>query len=69
MKIYPQIKCLDYLLTHGIDVEELLKVCNSHPRVHLLKPGPGVGGPCLPKDPYLLLRDARVCAVYRSAGG
>ncbi|MGI0011763.1 MAG: nucleotide sugar dehydrogenase, partial [Nitrosopumilaceae archaeon] len=40
---------------YGIDVEELIKVCNSHPRVHLLKPGPGVGGPCLPKDPYLLL--------------
>lgn len=40
---------------YGIDVEELIKVCNSHPRVDLLKPGPGVGGPCLPKDPYLLL--------------
>jgi len=40
---------------YGIDVEELIKVCNSHPRVNLLSPGPGVGGPCLPKDPYLLL--------------
>lgn len=40
---------------YGIDVEELIKVCNSHPRVNLLNPGPGVGGPCLPKDPYLLL--------------
>lgn len=43
--------CEDY----GIDVEELIRVCNSHPRVRLLQPGPGVGGPCLPKDPYLLL--------------
>lgn len=43
--------CEDY----GIDVAELIKVCNSHPRVKLLQPGPGVGGPCLPKDPYLLL--------------
>lgn len=41
---------------YGIDVTELIKVCNSHPRVKLLQPGPGVGGPCLPKDPYLLLR-------------
>ena len=40
---------------YGIDVKELIKVCNSHPRVNLLNPGPGVGGPCLPKDPYLLL--------------
>lgn len=40
---------------YGIDVKELIKIANSHPRVHLLMPGPGVGGPCLPKDPYLLL--------------
>jgi len=40
---------------YEIDVAELIKVCNSHPRVKLLNPGPGVGGPCLPKDPYLLL--------------
>ncbi len=40
---------------YGIDVAELIQVCNSHPRVKLLQPGPGVGGPCLPKDPYLLL--------------
>lgn len=40
---------------YGIDATELVKVCNSHPRVNLLQPGPGVGGPCLPKDPYLLL--------------
>jgi UDP-N-acetyl-D-mannosaminuronic acid dehydrogenase len=40
---------------YGIDVQELFTICNSHPRVNLLQPGPGVGGPCLPKDPYLLL--------------
>lgn len=40
---------------YGIDVFELLNICNSHPRVNILSPGPGVGGPCLPKDPYLLL--------------
>ena len=40
---------------YGIDVLELRNICNSHPRVNILSPGPGVGGPCLPKDPYLLL--------------
>ena len=40
---------------YGIDFLDLKNVCNSHPRVNLLDAGPGVGGPCLPKDPYLLL--------------
>ena len=40
---------------YGIDMLELQSICNSHPRVNILTPGPGVGGPCLPKDPYLLL--------------
>ena len=40
---------------YGIDVDDLRIVCNTHPRVNLLSPGPGVGGPCLPKDPHLLL--------------
>jgi len=40
---------------YGVDVAEIIRICNSHPRVNLLQPGPGVGGPCLTKDPYLLL--------------
>ena len=40
---------------YGIDFKELARVCNSHPRVNLHQTGPGVGGPCLPKDPHLLL--------------
>jgi UDP-N-acetyl-D-mannosaminuronic acid dehydrogenase len=40
---------------YNVDVKEVIKISNSHPRVNILTPGPGVGGPCLPKDPYLLL--------------
>ncbi len=40
---------------YGTDFVELFRICNSHPRVNLHMAGPGVGGPCLPKDPYLLL--------------
>lgn len=39
----------------GVDVREVIRIANTHPRVKILSPGPGVGGPCLTKDPYLLL--------------
>jgi UDP-N-acetyl-D-mannosaminuronic acid dehydrogenase len=39
---------------YGVDVLDVIAVANSHPRVKILNPGPGAGGPCLPKDPYLL---------------
>ena len=39
----------------GVDVMEVVRLANTHPRVSIHKPGCGVGGPCLPKDPYLLL--------------
>lgn len=38
----------------GVDVVEVVRLANTHPRVNILKAGPGVGGPCLPKDPQLL---------------
>lgn len=43
----------------GVDVMEAIKLANTHPRVNIHKPGPGVGGPCLPKDPYLLLHSSK----------
>ncbi len=43
----------------GVDVEEVIKLANTHPRVSLHKPGCGVGGACLPKDPFLLLSPVR----------
>jgi UDP-N-acetyl-D-mannosaminuronic acid dehydrogenase len=42
----------------GVDVLEAIKLANSHPRVSIHIPGPGVGGSCLPKDPYLLTYSA-----------
>jgi UDP-N-acetyl-D-mannosaminuronic acid dehydrogenase len=39
----------------GVDVVDVVKLTNTHPRVNIHKPGSGVGGPCIPKDPYLLL--------------
>lgn len=39
----------------GADINEVIRLANSHPRVALHRPGPGVGGPCLTKDPYFLV--------------
>jgi UDP-N-acetyl-D-mannosaminuronic acid dehydrogenase len=44
---------------HGVDVKEVIKLANTHPRVNIHGPGPGVGGPCLPKDPYLLIHQSK----------
>lgn len=38
----------------GIDVFELINAANTHPRVDLLKPGPGVGGYCIPNALHYL---------------
>ena len=41
----------------GIDVYEVIRICNKHPRVNILQPGPGVGGHCIPVDPWFLVGD------------
>ena len=41
----------------GIDVFELIKLANCHPRVNILTPGVGVGGHCIPVDPWFLVGD------------
>ena len=41
--------------TLGIDVWELIELANHHPRVNILKPGPGVGGHCLAIDPWFIV--------------
>lgn len=39
---------------YGISSRAVIEAANSHPRVDLLSPGPGVGGHCLPVDPWFL---------------
>ncbi len=41
----------------GMDVYEIIKICNMHPRVNILSPGPGVGGHCISVDPWFLVGD------------
>lgn len=41
----------------GIDVHEVIRIANNHPRVNILTPGPGVGGHCISVDPWFLVGD------------
>ncbi|GAA2177712.1 UDP-N-acetyl-D-mannosamine dehydrogenase [Arthrobacter parietis] len=42
----------------SIDVWELISLANHHPRVNILKPGPGVGGHCIAVDPWFIVSAA-----------
>ncbi|WP_420430015.1 UDP-N-acetyl-D-mannosamine dehydrogenase [Kordiimonas sp.] len=52
-----------------IDVWELIRLANRHPRVNILQPGPGVGGHCIAVDPYFIVDsapdEARLIATAR----
>ncbi|MGO2961983.1 MAG: nucleotide sugar dehydrogenase [Carnobacterium maltaromaticum] len=41
----------------NMDVHEIIKIANMHPRVNILNPGPGVGGHCISVDPWFLVGD------------
>lgn len=41
----------------GMDVHEIIRIANKHPRVNILQPGPGVGGHCISVDPWFLVGD------------
>jgi UDP-N-acetyl-D-mannosaminuronic acid dehydrogenase len=41
-----------------IDVWELIRLSNRHPRVRILQPGPGVGGHCIAVDPWFIVDSA-----------
>ena len=42
----------------GIDVWEVVRLANHHPRVNVLNPGPGVGGHCIAVDPWFIVDSA-----------
>ena len=41
----------------GLDVHEIIRIANKHPRVNILSPGSGVGGHCISVDPWFLVGD------------
>ena len=53
----------------GIDVWELIRLANRHPRVNILQPGAGVGGHCIAVDPWFIVAsspdDARLIRIAR----
>lgn len=42
----------------GLDPWEVVSLANKHPRVNILRPGPGVGGHCIAVDPWFLISSA-----------
>ena len=51
----------------GVNVWEAIRIANLHPRVKILKPGPGVGGHCIGVDPWFLVEAAPDLAHLISA--
>lgn len=53
----------------GINVWELIRLANRHPRVNILQPGAGVGGHCIAVDPWFIVhaggRDAKMIRTAR----
>ena len=53
----------------NIDVWELIKLANRHPRVNILQPGAGVGGHCIAVDPWFIVHaggdDAKIIKTAR----
>lgn len=44
----------------GINVWELIRLANRHPRVNILQPGPGVGGHCIAVDPWFIVSESTI---------
>jgi len=51
----------------GINVWEAIELANRHPRVNILKPGPGVGGHCIAIDPWFLTENSTRCRIVSLA--
>ncbi len=52
---------------YGVDSREAIDLANNHPRVDILRPGPGVGGHCLPVDPWFLGADSDALELVSTA--
>jgi len=50
-----------------VDVYEVIRLANRHPRVDVLTPGPGVGGHCIPIDPWFLVENTQAGEFVRLA--
>jgi len=52
----------------GVDVWEAIAMANRHPRINILRPGPGVGGHCVSVDPWFLVQaDPEQARLIRTA--
>ena len=52
----------------GVDIQELIGIANMHPRVNIHSPGAGVGGHCIPVDPWFIIsRFPREATLIRAA--
>ncbi|MGL1957626.1 MAG: UDP-N-acetylglucosamine 2-epimerase (non-hydrolyzing) [Colwellia sp.] len=51
----------------NVDVHEVIRLANRHPRVNVLSPGPGVGGHCIPIDPWFLVESTKSGEFVRLA--
>lgn len=52
----------------GIDAWDVIELANLHPRVNILNPGPGVGGHCIPVDPWFIVKSfPEIAALMRTA--
>lgn len=53
----------------GVDIWEVIELANHHPRVNILRPGPGVGGHCIAVDPWFIVdaapHEARLIRMAR----
>jgi UDP-N-acetylglucosamine 2-epimerase (non-hydrolysing) len=51
----------------NVNVNEVIRLANRHPRVNVLNPGPGVGGHCIPIDPWFLVENTNAGEFIRLA--
>ncbi|NYZ75466.1 nucleotide sugar dehydrogenase [Candidatus Micrarchaeota archaeon] len=51
----------------GLNVWNVIKLANRHPRVNILEPGPGVGGHCIAVDPWYLIEEVKDASFMKAA--